>query len=47
MEVEFNNGSVYQYHGVPEAIYDSCVQADSKGTFLNTQIKGHYGYTKL
>jgi hypothetical protein len=47
LEVEFNNGSVYQYHGVPQEVYDSFMQADSKGTFLNTRIKGSYGYTKL
>lgn len=47
LEVEFNNASVYQYHEVPQEVYDAFMQADSKGSFLNTQIKGSYGYTKL
>lgn len=47
LEVEFNNGSIYQYHGVPQDVYDSLMQSGSKGTFLNTNIKGSYGCTKL
>jgi len=47
LEVEFNYGSVYQYHSVPQEVYDSFILADSKGTFLNTNIKGSYSFTKL
>jgi hypothetical protein len=47
LEIEFNYGSVYQYHGVPQEVYDSFMQPDSKATFLNTNVKGSYGYTKL
>lgn len=47
LEVEFNNGSFYQYHGVPQEVYDALMQSGSKGTFLNTNIKGSYGCTKL
>lgn len=47
LEVEFNNGSVYQYQGVPQEVYESLMQADSKGTFLNSRVKGNYTYIKL
>ena len=47
LEVEFNNGSVYQYHGVSKEIFDSFMQAGSKGSYFNANIKNNYGTTKL
>jgi hypothetical protein len=47
LELEFKNGQTYQYTGVPQAEYDAMMAADSKGTFLNTNIKGRYPFTKL
>ena len=47
LEIEFNNGNVYQYFDVPQALYDALMGADSKGSFLNAQIKGCYRYTRL
>lgn len=47
LEVEFLNGSVYQYYGVPENIHDQLMQASSKGRFLNTYIKNAYGYSRV
>ncbi|MDD5177513.1 MAG: KTSC domain-containing protein [Sterolibacterium sp.] len=47
LEVEFNNGSVYQYAGVPLSEYEGLMNADSKGKFLNANIKGRYPYVKL
>lgn len=39
LEVEFKNGGVYQYDGVPQDLADAFVQADSLGRFLQTRIK--------
>jgi len=47
LEVEFLNGSIYQYYGVPENMYDQLMQAGSKGVFLNTYIKNAYGYSRV
>lgn len=47
LEVEFNNGAVYQYAGVPQAEYDGLMRASSHGTYLNANIKPRYSYTKL
>jgi len=47
LEVEFKKGPAYQYTGVPQSEYDAMMAADSKGTFLNTNIKGRYPFTKL
>lgn len=47
LEVEFNNGSVYQYAGVPQDAHDGLMNADSKGKYLNANIKGRYPFAKL
>lgn len=48
LEIEFLNGSIYQYYDVPEALYEGLMAADSHGKYLNEFIKrGGYSYTKV
>jgi hypothetical protein len=47
LEVEFTNGSIYQYFDVPEMVYQEFMRAGSKGQFLHTNIKNNYRYTKV
>lgn len=44
LEVEFLNGSVYQYLDVPEGEFMNLMGADSKGRYLNQFIKASYRY---
>lgn len=47
LEVEFHDGSVYQYSNVPQGEYDALMSADSKGTYFSANIRNRYPYTKL
>ena len=47
LEVEFLNGSIYQYFNVPQNMYDNLMQEGSKGRFLNTYIKNAYPYSRV
>lgn len=47
LEVEFHNGSVYQYFDVPEAEYHGLINAESVGRYLHQNIKGVYRYTRM
>lgn len=47
LEVEFLNGSVYQYYDVPENMYDELMMAGSKGQFLHAYIKNAYPYSRV
>ncbi|MBB4305107.1 hypothetical protein GGD81_004175 [Rhodobium orientis] len=47
LEVEFLSGTIYQYYGVPENMYDQLMQAGSKGRFLSSYIKNAYGYSRV
>ena len=47
LEIEFSNGSIYQYYNVPDSLHDRIMQAPSKGWFLNTYIKNCYPYSRV
>jgi hypothetical protein len=47
LEVEFRDGSIYQYFDVPENVYQEFMQASSKGQFLHANIKNNYRYTRV
>ncbi len=47
LEVEFRNGSVYQYYNVPENIHEEFMRAPSKGQFINYQIKNAYPFSRI
>jgi len=47
LEVEFLDGSIYQYFDVPQQVADGLVGAASVGAYLNQNIKGTYRYVKL
>jgi lysyl-tRNA synthetase class 2 len=39
LRVEFNNGSVYKYHDVPDSVYQELKIAPSVGQYFNTHIR--------
>lgn len=48
LEIEFLNGSVYQYENVPSVIYNGLMSASSKGQYFERMIvKGGYRYKRI
>ncbi len=47
LELEFQNGGVYQYYEVPRDVYDGLMKADSHGRYFISAIKGAYPFAKL
>jgi hypothetical protein len=47
LEIEFLNGSVYQYFNVTEDVWEQLMASSSKGSFLNQQIKPFYAYQRV
>ena len=48
LEIEFHSGGVYQYFGVPTAIYQGLMAASSHGSYFDQFIKkGGYGYQRV
>ena len=48
LEIEFLNGSAYQYFNVPQAMYLGMMRAGSRGGFLDKYVKkGGYRYRRV
>jgi hypothetical protein len=47
LEVEFNNGSLFQYEGVEPREYVAMLNSESVGKFLNTAIKPNHNVSKV
>lgn len=47
LEIEFESGRVYQYFNVPQDIYDSMLESDSKGKYFNQHIRGKFPYQEI
>lgn len=42
-----NTGRTYAYYNVDQWVFDEFAQSDSKGTYLNANVKGHYEYAPV
>lgn len=47
LEIEFNDGNVYQYFDVPAAVHTELMSTASQGKFFSTQIKGAFRYARV
>jgi hypothetical protein len=47
LEVEYVNGSVYQYYEVPQPTYAGLLAAPSIGNYVNTQIKPYFDVAEV
>ena len=44
LRLEFENGSIYNYHDVPDSVYQALKSAPSIGQYYNSFIKEKYGF---
>ncbi|MEO6632192.1 MAG: KTSC domain-containing protein [Mucilaginibacter sp.] len=47
LRITYTSGKVYDYKNVPPEVFEEMNEADSKGTFLNYQVKGRYKFKKV
>jgi hypothetical protein len=48
LEVEFVDGEVYQYFGVPSETHSGLMAADSHGSFFNSHVRNaSYEYARV
>lgn len=45
--IEYQSGQTYKYSKVPRTLYENLLQAESKGKYLNTEIKNKFIYEKI
>jgi hypothetical protein len=46
LQVEFRDGTIYHYLGVPVHTYRDLLQADSKGAYFNLHIRSLFAHTQ-
>jgi KTSC domain len=47
LQIEFKNGSVYEYEGVDEETWEDMLLTNSPGRYYNREIKGNYRSRRL
>lgn len=47
LDLVLTNGRRYRYFGVSSQTYNELLQADSKGRFFNSRIKGVFPYQRF
>ncbi len=47
LELEYVNGSIYQYDDVPQTTFAGLLAAPSIGAYVNTHIKPYYDYREI
>jgi hypothetical protein len=47
LRITYVSGAVYDYLGVPAKVYAAMKAYQSKGAFLNREIKGRYPFQKV
>ncbi len=47
LEVEFNNGGVYEYYEVEKEVYEKLLNAESLGSYFYHNIRDDYDYSRL
>ena len=47
LEIEFQNGRIYQYSNVSNDEYTELMEASSLGRYFNFYIKGAYSYARI
>ncbi len=44
LEIIFNDGKIYQYRGVPFAVFEALRNAESKGRYFTENIRDEFQY---
>lgn len=47
LSIEFHDGGLYEYHNVPQKIYEELMNSSSKGKYFHRFIKDYYHTIKL
>ncbi len=47
LQIEFNNGTIYDYYDVPEHTYTDLIDASSVGSFFHANIRNTYSFQQV
>lgn len=44
LQIEFRDGAIYQYSGIGPEIWSALLNSESKGQYLNREIRGRFAH---
>ncbi len=44
LTIQFKTGSIYEYAGVPNEVFDAFIAAESQGKYFSREIQGKYNF---
>lgn len=47
LQVEFNNGDIYDYYSVPEYLFTDLINAGSVGSYFSAHIRNNFSFQKV
>jgi hypothetical protein len=47
LRLEFRSRAIYCYFGVPHRIYRELLEAESKGSYFNRNVRGRFPFQRL
>ena len=47
LQIEFHDGAVYEYYGVPPSVHESLMGARSHGSYLHRHVRNRYRYRQV
>jgi hypothetical protein len=47
LQIEFNNGSIYDYFRVPTQYFEGLLSASSAGRYFHMHVKGRYRFKRV
>lgn len=47
LEIEFHNGTIYQFYNVSQGVYEQLISAPSKGQFFSAYIRPAFPYSRV
>lgn len=47
LQVEFNNGDIYDYYSVPEYLFTNLINAGSAGSYFSANIRNNFSFQKV
>lgn len=47
LQIEFNNGSIYDYFRVPTQHFEGLLSASSAGRYFHLHVKGRYRFKRV
>lgn len=47
LQIQFVNGSMYEYYDVPKSVYIGLITASSAGEYFHEYVEGTYHYSRI